>query len=238
VTIVDRVELDNGQRALYDRIRSNTEHQIRNVMAERGFARSRMDVLEALLRLRQVCCDPRLLKTSDDFSDVSSAKLTRLIEMLEELFAEGRHALVFSQFTTMLDLIEPRLRDAGIGFVRLSGDTQDRGKPVRQIQNGEAPVFLISLRAGGTGLNLTAADTVIHFDPWWNPAVENQATDRAHRIGQNKTVFVYKLVASNTVEEKILELQQRKADLAGRLLGEGSDLVGKLTEDDIRWVLS
>jgi SNF2 family DNA or RNA helicase len=136
------------------------------------------------------------------------------MEMLPPLIEEGRQILLFSQFTSMLDLIKPALAEAGIDFVELRGDTKDRAGPVACFQNGKVPLFLISLKAGGTGLNLTAADTVIHYDPWWNPAVEDQATDRAHRIGQDKPVFVYKLVAQGTVEERMLELQQRKKALA------------------------
>jgi SNF2 family DNA or RNA helicase len=134
--------------------------------------------------------------------------------MIGELIPEGRRILLFSQFTSMLDLIKPRLHEAGIPFVELRGDTRDRAEPVRSFEAGEVPLFLISLKAGGRGLNLTSADTVIHYDPWWNPAVENQASDRAHRIGQTKSVFVYKLIAVDTVEERILELQERKAELA------------------------
>jgi SNF2 family DNA or RNA helicase len=134
---------------------------------------------------------------------------------VRELIADGRRILLFSQFTSMLDLIKPELDRARIPLVELRGDTGDRVTPVARFQQGMVPLFLISLKAGGTGLNLTAADTVIHYDPWWNPAVETQATDRAHRIGQDKPVFVYKLIALGTVEERILQLQERKRALAG-----------------------
>jgi SNF2 family DNA or RNA helicase len=134
--------------------------------------------------------------------------------MLPPLIEDGRRILLFSQFTSMLDLIKPQLATAGIDFVELRGDTADRAAPVARFQRGRVPLFLISLRAGGTGLNLTAADTVIHYDPWWNPAVEDQATDRAHRIGQAKAVFVYKLVTQGTVEERMIELQERKRAIA------------------------
>ena len=136
------------------------------------------------------------------------------------MLPEGRRILLFSQFTSMLDLIKPRLDAAGIGFVELRGDTRDRAEPVRAFESGEVPLFLISLKAGGRGLNLTSADTVIHYDPWWNPAAEDQASDRAHRIGQTKSVFVYKLIAADTVEDRIVELQQRKADLANIALSD------------------
>ena len=153
--------------------------------------------------------------------------------ILPELVDEGRRILVFSQFTAMLSLIEHEMKRAGIDYVVLTGDTADRESPVRHFQAGEIPVFLVSLRAGGVGLNLTSADTVIHYDPWWNPAVENQATDRAHRIGQEKPVFVYKLIVAGSIEEKILALQERKADLADGILSADSKAVTKFGEDDI-----
>ena len=238
VTVAERVELEERQRALYEQIRGSEARRIEASLADKGFDKSRMEVLEALLRLRQACCDPRLLPEELRGQETESGKLTRLMEMVDELVAQGRRALVFSQFTSMLDLIEPELTARGVEFVRLSGDTRDRATPVERFQRGECPIFLISLRAGGTGLNLTAADTVVHFDPWWNPAVENQATDRAHRIGQEKTVFVYKLVAANTVEERILELQDRKAALAEGLLESQSDISAQLTEADLQWLLT
>jgi SNF2 family DNA or RNA helicase len=235
--IIDRVELESAQRDLYESVRLSMDEKVRKIVASRGLDRSRIEVLDALLKLRQVCCDPRLLKIPTAKGITESAKLERLMEKLIELMAEDRKVLVFSQFTSMLDLIEPRLRAEAIDFVRLSGDTEDRATPVKRFQAGEVPLFLISLRAGGTGLNLTAADTVIHYDPWWNPAVENQATDRAHRIGQDKPVFVYKLVATGTVEEKILELQVKKADLAERLLSGSTDVATNLTAEELKWVL-
>jgi SNF2 family DNA or RNA helicase len=145
------------------------------------------------------------------------------MQIVPPLIEEGRRILLFSQFTSMLDLIEPELKRGGIDFVELRGATRDRAGPVRRFQSGEVPLFLISLRAGGTGLNLTAADTVIHYDPWWNPAVEDQATDRAHRIGQDKAVFVYKLIARGTVEERMLELQERKRSIAAGIYGDRPD---------------
>ena len=141
--------------------------------------------------------------------------------------------LLFSQFTSMLSLIETELKFAGLDYVILKGDTSDRESPVRRFQAGEVPIFLISLKAGGVGLNLTAADTVIHYDPWWNPAVENQATDRAHRLGQDKPVFVYKLIIAGSIEEKILALQERKADLAAGILSEDRTIDLKFGEEDI-----
>ena len=185
-------------------------------------------MLDALLKLRQVCCDPRLVKLAAARRVTASAKLEHLMEMLPQLIEDGRRILLFSQFTSMLDLIKPAVAEAGIDFVELRGDTVDRARPVARFQRGKVPLFLISLKAGGTGLNLTAADTVIHYDPWWNPAVEDQATDRAHRIGQDKPVFVYKLVAQGTVEERMLELQQRKRGLAAGIYEAGGNAAAAL----------
>jgi SNF2 family DNA or RNA helicase len=212
--ILRPLELAGPQRDLYETVRVAMHEKVRREVAEKGLARSHIVVLDALLKLRQVCCDPRLVKLTAARQVSASAKLEHLMEMLPPLIEEGRQILLFSQFTSMLDLIKPAVAEAGIDFVELRGDTKDRAGPVAQFQKGEVPLFLISLKAGGTGLNLTAADTVIHYDPWWNPAVEDQATDRAHRIGQDKPVFVYKLVAQGTVEERMLELQQRKKALA------------------------
>ncbi len=213
-TILRRITLAPDQRELYETIRGTLYETVKEQMAERTLAQSRVIVLDALLKLRQACCDPRLVKLGNSRGTESSAKLDDLMEMVSELIPEGRRILVFSQFTSMLDLIKPRLDEAGISFVELRGDTRDRATPVQRFEAGEVPLFLISLKAGGRGLNLTSADTVIHYDPWWNPAVEAQASDRAHRIGQTRSVFVYKLIATDTVEERILELQQRKAELA------------------------
>ena len=212
--ILRPLELTGPQRDLYETVRVAMHDKVRREVAEKGLARSHIVVLDALLKLRQVCCDPRLVKLTAARQVSASAKLEHLMEMLPPLIEDGRQILLFSQFTSMLDLIKPALAEAGFDFVELRGDTKDRAGPVAQFQKGKAPLFLISLKAGGTGLNLTAADTVIHYDPWWNPAVEDQATDRAHRIGQDKPVFVYKLVAQGTVEERMLELQQRKKALA------------------------
>jgi SNF2 family DNA or RNA helicase len=195
---------------------------------------SQIVVLDALLKLRQICCDPRLLKLDAARKVHDSAKLDALLELLDELLQGGHRVLLFSQFTSMLELVEQALTKRAIRYVKLIGDTRDRAKPVKAFQSGEAPLFLISLKAGGTGLNLTAADTVIHYDPWWNPAVENQATDRAHRIGQDKPVFVYKLIVSGSVEEKIAQLQEKKAALVKGVLGEGAATGAALTADDIR----
>lgn len=238
IEIVERVELAADQRDLYESVRIAVQEEVRREIERLGLARSRIAVLDALLKLRQVCCDPRLVKLSSAARAHSSVKLEWLIETLEQLVEEGRHALVFSQFTSMIDLIKPELERAGIPYVELVGSTVDRATPVRRFQAGEVPVFLISLRAGGTGLNLTAADTVIHYDPWWNPAVEQQATDRAHRIGQDKAVFVYKVVAAGTVEEKILQLQARKAELAGALFDAAEASTLNLRPEDVEALFS
>lgn len=234
--IIHFVELNPGQRDLYETVRLMAHEKVQEVLSDKGFNRSRIVILDALLKLRQVCCDPRLVKLASARNIKQSAKLQSLMDMLPEMVEEGRRILVFSQFTSMLDLIKPELIIANIPFVELRGDTVDRKTPVQRFQNGEVPVFLISLKAGGTGLNLTAADTVIHYDPWWNPAVETQATDRAHRIGQTKPVFVYKFIAQGTIEERILEMQNRKRDLAAALLNDSLEAGVAFTADDIEFL--
>jgi SNF2 family DNA or RNA helicase len=165
---------------------------------------------------------------------VGSAKLDTLLELLDTLLSEGRSVLVFSQFTSMLALIGAALDASGIAFVQLTGDTADRDAPVGAFQRGDVSVFLVSLKAGGVGLNLTAADTVIHYDPWWNPASENQATDRAWRIGQDQPVFVYKLIAQGTLEEKIQDMQRRKGELANAVLDAEGGLAAAIGQDDLQ----
>ena len=215
--IVETIVLDERQRDLYDAIRLTMHRQVREVVQERGLARSQITILHALLKLRQACCDPRLIEAVGTQESIPSAKLEWLTTVLPQLVAEGRRILLFSQFTSMLRLIEGAVNELSIPYCSLTGATQDRASVTARFQGGEVPLFLISLKAGGTGLNLTAADTVIHYDPWWNPAVETQATDRAHRIGQDKSVFVYKLIARNTVEERMLQLQADKRILSDRL---------------------
>jgi SNF2 family DNA or RNA helicase len=228
------VELGDGQRAVYEGIRLAMHGKVARAIAERGLARSGIIVLDALLKMRQACCDPRLLKLSTTKAvKASSAKLDRLMEMLPALVEDGRRVLVFSQFTSMLALIARALDEAGLAYVQLTGQTQDRDTPVRRFQAGEVPLFLISLKAGGVGLNLTAADTVVHYDPWWNPAVEDQATDRAHRIGQDKPVFVHRLVALGTVEERMEDLKARKRALVAGILDNGAGNTLALTEADV-----
>ncbi|MCC6592760.1 MAG: DEAD/DEAH box helicase [Xanthomonadales bacterium] len=226
------IALEGRQRDLYDTLAAACAEELRGYIAAQSFERNRMRVLEGLMRLRQVCCDPRLV-APERARAANSAKLDYLMDMLHELIAAGRRILVFSQFTSMLELIEAELAAERIRYVKLTGQTEDRAAPVQRFQRGEVPVFLISLRAGGFGLNLTRADTVIHYDPWWNPAVESQATDRAHRIGQDKPVFVYRLIAAQTIEERILALQARKRELADALFDEsGQSLASLLAPED------
>lgn len=236
--IIESIEFGDPQRDLYESIRIVMDERVRSLLATQGLAKSRIQILDALLKLRQVCCDPRLVKLPSAKAVKESGKLDRLMEMLRVLVEDGRRVLLFSQFTSMLDLIEKRLVEGGIQWVRISGDTEDRETPVKRFQAGEVPLFLISLKAGGTGLNLTAADTVILYDPWWNPAVENQAIDRTHRIGQKKAVIVYRLVASGTIEEKMLQIQARKGDIARSILSDDADGIQALTANDLQWVLS
>ena len=221
--ILERVSLPKAQQGLYEAVRSAMDQRVREAIGSRGLAGARITVLDALLKLRQVCCDPTLVKTGAARSVTDSAKRDRLRELLAELVAEGRRVLVFSQFVEMLRLIEADLSAVGIASLSLTGETRDRAAVLDAFARGDAPVFLLSLKAGGVGLTLTEADTVILFDPWWNPAVERQAMDRAHRIGQTKPVFVHRLVAVGTVEEKILDLQARKQALADALFDENTD---------------
>lgn len=231
--IVRAVELEGAQRDLYETVRSVMDAKVREEIAARGLQRSQIVILDALLKLRQVCCDPRLLKSAHAKKIEHSAKLELLMDMVPEMVEEGRRILIFSQFTEMLGLIQTALERASIRYVKLTGQTRDRETPVREFQNGNAPVFLISLKAGGVGLNLTAADTVIHYDPWWNPAVENQATDRAHRLGQDKAVFVYKLTVAGSIEERMLGLQAQKAQLASGVLGRDENVEIKFDASEI-----
>jgi SNF2 family DNA or RNA helicase len=237
-TIFRRITLGVEQRELYETIRAALHERVRDEIAAHSLARSQVVVLDALLKLRQVCCDPRLVKLPSARAIAASSKLEDLLEMVGEMIGEGRRILLFSQFTSMLDLIKPPLLAAGIAFVELRGDTRDRATPVRRFEAGEVPLFLISLKAGGRGLNLVAADTVIHYDPWWNPAVEEQASDRAHRIGQDKSVFIYKLIAADTVEERILQLQERKAALASIAFGEDGAGLPAMAEEDIDFLFA
>ena len=228
-----KIELKDKQRDLYEAIRLRAQKKVMEQIQEKGLERSQIVVLDALLKLRQVCCDPRLVKIAEAASVEESAKLEFLLDMLSQLMEEEKKVLIFSQFTSMLELIEKALLERNIAYTMLTGDTKDRATPVEQFQKGNVPIMLISLKAGGVGLNLTAADTVIHYDPWWNPAAENQATDRAHRIGQTKPVFVYKLVIEGSLEEKIISLQERKKGLVQALLDPESGMDAKLSLEDL-----
>ena len=227
------VDLNEAQRDVYETMRLAMDKKVREEITRKGVGRSQIIILEALLKLRQVCCDLRLVSDTPPKKGSTSGKLDSLMVMLEELFAEGRRILLFSQFTSMLGLIEIELKKRKISYALLTGQTRDRRTPVKDFQNAKVQIFLISLKAGGVGLNLTEADTVIHYDPWWNPAAENQATDRAYRIGQEKPVFVYKMIARGTVEEKIQHLQQEKSNLAAGVLDGRIAEDWKLQDDDI-----
>ncbi len=227
--------MDERQRDFYDAIRLGQHRRVRDAIAHQGLARSHMTVLDALLKLRQACCDPRLVDTDAPIPTeaIPSAKMDWLSASLPQLIAEGRRILLFSQFTSMLRLIETLVTGLSLPYYLLTGETQHRTALIEGFQAGAVPVFLISLKAGGTGLNLTAADTIIHYDPWWNPAVENQATDRAHRIGQDKPVFVYKLIAQGTVEGKIMQLQADKHALVNQLYSEKNAFPAQLRAADL-----
>jgi SNF2 family DNA or RNA helicase len=232
-------DLTAEQRGVYQQLIEASRKEVLEAVGAQGLARSRMVVLNALLRLRQVCCDLRLLKLDQVEPATASGKLELFSELLEEVLDGGHRVLVFSQFVSMLTLLKERLTADGIDFCYLDGATVDRGAVVQRFQNDQAvPVFLISLKAGGVGLNLTGADTVMHFDPWWNPAVEDQATDRAHRLGQTRVVTSYKLIARDTVEEKILALQQRKREVIRATLGGEEELTEALTWEDIQELFS
>ncbi len=238
IETISHVQLQGGQADLYETIRLATEQEVRQALAQHGLAKSQITLLDALLKLRQVCCDPRLVALPRARNIAQSAKLDWLRETLPDLLAEGRRILLFSQFTSMLKLIEQALKPLAIDWVKLTGSSIKRDHIIEQFTSGQVPLFLISLKAGGVGLNLTQADTVIHYDPWWNPAVEDQATDRAHRIGQTQTLLVYKLVAAGTIEERILALQHRKAELAKSVYsGAVARKEPMFTENDVKELL-
>lgn len=236
--IVQYVSLEGAQRDLYEAVRSARSRELDEILERRGWDASGLAILEALLRVRQVCCDPRLLPDAGKYGRIPSAKLEWLEEALPEMVEEGRRILLFSQFTSFLDLVSDLLDSLGVAWTRLDGSTRDRGDVVARFQEGGIPVFLLSLKAGGTGLNLTRADTVVFLDPWWNPAAERQAADRAHRIGQTRPVFVYRLVARNTIEERILALQERKSELADALLQSAEWNPSRLTRGELESLLA
>ena len=238
--VIQRVQLQGRQRELYESVRVAADKQVRRVLQRQNFAGAQISILDALLKLRQVCCDPFLVKGSDIAPDMERAKLHALTDLLIPLVDEGRRVLVFSQFTELLELIADALSAIDLPFLSLTGNTSpgQRGKVVQRFQALEVPVLLVSLKAGGVGLNLTAADTVIHMDPWWNPAVEEQATARAHRIGQDQPVFVYKLVVEGSIEERMLELQARKLALSNSVLGHDAEGAIKFDQADLDALLA
>lgn len=242
--VIQRVQLQGKQRELYEAVRTTADKQVRRALERQSFDGAQITILDALLKLRQVCCDPRLVKgTTKTAHTMERAKLELLADMLPALVDEGRRVLVFSQFTEMLGLAAELLDTLALPYLTLTGQTppRQRGAVVRQFQaqdDTSAPILLVSLKAGGLGLNLTAADTVIHLDPWWNPAVEEQATARAHRIGQDQPVFVYKLVVEGSIEERMLELQARKAALAQGVLGHDAEGAVKFSEADLHALLA
>lgn len=231
--LVRAVELSQAQRELYESIRVAAHADVREHIKSRGLGGSTMAILDALLKLRQVCCDPRLANVDAARQVGESAKLRLCLDMIKTQLGEGRRILLFSQFARMLGFISEGLLAEGIGHVTLTGQTPDRQKPVDAFEGGRSDVFLISLRAGGTGLNLTSADTVIHYDPWWNPAAQMQATDRAYRIGQKKPVFAYNLIIAGSVEERMLALQKRKRKLAESILDAGPSTGPVLSQRDV-----
>jgi superfamily II DNA or RNA helicase len=231
--LVRAVAMTGIQRELYESIRVAAHADVRREIKSRGLAGSTIAILDALLKLRQVCCDPRLVSSDAAREVTTSAKLEVFLEMVTNQLADGHRILVFSQFARMLGLISEGLLARGIGHVTLTGNTPDRQKPIDAFQTGRADVFLISLKAGGAGLNLVGADTVIHYDPWWNPAAQAQATDRAYRIGQTRPVFVHDLIIAGSVEERMLSLQRHKRDLADAVLEQDVRPGGKLSERDI-----
>ena len=235
--MIRSVELEGPQRDLYETIRASMEQRVQEVISEQGMDRAHLYILDALLKLRQVCCHPHLLDLEAAQSVDSSAKMDLLFEMLPEMVAAGRRILIFSQFTSMLGLIEKRIIEEDIDYVKLTGSTRNRSALVKKFQTGKIPIFLISLKAGGVGLNLTKADTVIHYDPWWNPAIESQATDRAYRIGQDNPVFVYKLITKGSIEERIVAMQEDKKELVESLLSAGTKKAIKFDKASLEQLL-
>jgi superfamily II DNA or RNA helicase len=235
--IIKPCELDGPQRDLYETIRQLTIKKVKDALNSKGAKRSHIEFLDALLKLRQVCCDPRLVKTESAKKVKRSAKLELLFQLLPSLLEEGRSIVLFSQFTSMLALIEQGVKDCKIPYSFLTGETEDRQTPIKQFQSGETRLFLMSLKAGGVGINLTTADTVVIYDPWWNPAVEAQAICRAHRIGQQNPVFAYRLIAEGTIEEKILDLQARKRSLVENLLAD-NEKPPELSEDLVNYLFA
>ena len=232
-------ELTDEQRDFYLQVLDSTKEELFKSIEQNGLEKSRLSIFSALLRMRQICCHPRLYDKNNVKNVISSGKFEKLKVMLEEIISEKHRILLFSQFVDMLDIVKAWLDKSGIKYEYLTGKTKDRQGAVERFNNDPTiPIFLISLKAGGTGLNLTGADYVIHYDPWWNPAVEDQATDRAYRIGQTKKVFVYRLITKNTVEEKIQKLKTIKRNLVDSVISVDRNITKSLTMDDIREIFS
>jgi SNF2 family DNA or RNA helicase len=230
-------EMEPSQRKLYNELLAHYRASLLGHVDHFGLKKSKIQVLEALLRLRQAACHPGLLDITR--ATEPSAKLDVLLAQLDEVLEEGHKALVFSQFTSLLKIVRNRLDAVGSEYEYLDGATRDRQARVERFQNDpDCKLFLISLKAGGLGLNLTAAEYVFLLDPWWNPAVEAQAVDRAHRIGQERHVFAYRLIARDTVEEKVLQLQNTKRDLASAIITQDNSLIRDLRREDLELLLS
>ncbi|WP_343725921.1 DEAD/DEAH box helicase [Herbaspirillum huttiense] len=240
IEIIERLQLQGRQRELYESVRIAADKQVRRALERRGLGSSQVSVMDALLKLRQVCCDPYLLKQGRMPRGLERAKIEWLRDTLPALVEEGRRILLFSQFTSMLTLIEAELQALQLPCLMLTGDTEPaaRSGVIARFQQGEVPLMLVSLKVGGVGLNLTAADTVVLADPWWNPAVEEQAIARAHRLGQTRQVFVYKLVIEGSIEERLLELQTRKSALAEGMLGRDDTATIKFGEEELQALLA
>jgi len=229
-------DMKPAQQRFYFKIRDRYRDLLLGMIAKEGLDKSRLKILEGLLRLRQISNHPKLV---DPQFHGDSGKMEVLLDTLETLYSETHKALVFSQFVQMLYLVRTELDVRGIPYAYLDGNTRDRQAQVDRFQNDpNVPFFLISLKAGGVGLNLTAADYVIHIDPWWNPAVERQASDRTHRIGQDKPVFIFKLITRDSVEEKILQLQEKKKELVEKLITTEGSFFKDLTPEDVQALFS
>ena len=232
ITVLNN-EMQGEQLKIYASYMAQARQEAKDEIIQNGFEKSQIKILALLMRLRQICCHPSLFL--QDYTGESS-KLTQCIEVMKDAVQAGHKILLFSGYTSMFEIIEKELKKEGIEYFKLTGQTKvgDRIRLVDEFnQNENIKVFLISLKAGGTGLNLVGADMVIHYDPWWNLSAENQATDRTYRIGQKKNVQVYKLITKNSIEEKIYELQQRKAELADNMLSTQQTFISKLSKDDI-----
>jgi SNF2 family DNA or RNA helicase len=231
-------EMDERQRRQYEELRDYYRQSLLEKVSRQGINKSKIQILEALLRLRQTACHPALVAGSID-DGTPNAKLDVLLPRLREVTEEGHKAIVFSQFTSFLSIIRKRLDHQGVVYEYLDGKTRNRGVAVERFQrDSNCKLFLISLKAGGQGLNLTAAEYVFLLDPWWNPAVEAQAIDRAHRIGQTNRVFAYRLITRDTVEEKVLDLQSTKRDLADAIINADNSVIRNITGEDLRLLLS